>query len=245
MKLQVLKENTEDPAAGSVPAPVGESASADALLPWIFERFAGQRIVMTSQFGMEGCALIDMLAQHAKGLKVISIDTEFFFPETYQLRDRLIRKYKNIEFVGVTPELSPEQQALVHGDELWKRNPTQCCLMRKVEPLKRVMQDVDVWVTALRRSQSKTRANIKKVEWDWQYQVIKINPLAEWSRDEVYAYVKKNGVPYNPLHERGYPSIGCVQCTERVEGASATDYSRGGRWSAFEKTECGLHGDGI
>lgn len=245
MELQILPtEPANDPPNGPHD-PVGESATAETLIPWVFERFADQRVVMTSQFGMEGCALIDMLARHANGLKVVSIDTEFFFPETYQLRDRLIRRYKNIDFVGVTPALSPEQQAVVHGDELWKRNPAQCCMMRKVEPLRRVMQDVDVWVTALRRSQSKTRAKIKKVEWDWQYQVVKINPLAEWSRDDVYAYVKQHDVPYNPLHERGYPSIGCVQCTERVAGASATDYSRGGRWSAFEKTECGLHGDGI
>ena len=107
------------------------------------------------------------------------------------------------------------------------------------------MRGVDVWVTALRRGQSATRAGLKRVEWDWNYQVVKLNPLADWTRPQVWEYIQANNVPYNPLHKEGYPSIGCTHCTVRVEGSRPDQYTRSGRWNGTEKTECGLHGYGI
>jgi len=234
-------ESREPPAQKAI----RENAPTDAFIGWIFERFARQRIVATTQFGMEGCALIHMLARHAPHLTLVYIDTGFFFPETYALRDKMIRTYQNVSFISAGAEMTPEAQAARHGSELWKRDAARCCMIRKVEPLREVMRDADVWITGLRRSQSPTRANIGKIEWDWQCHVLKINPLAEWSRRQIWDYVRKNNVPHNPLHQEGYPSIGCMQCTRRVEGATVTDYSRDGRWSGTKKTECGLHGDGI
>jgi phosphoadenosine phosphosulfate reductase len=105
-----------------------------------------------------------------------------------------------------------------------------------------VMAELDVWITGLRRSQSSARAGIRVIDWDWKYQVLKVSPIANWERSDIWEYVKANDVPYNELHERGYPTVGCTHCTTAVEGAKAGDYSRAGRWSTSEKTECGLHG---
>jgi phosphoadenosine phosphosulfate reductase len=245
MHLQISPALPADSTGPPAPSAIREDAPTDALIAWIFERFAKQRIIATTQFGMEGCALVHMLAHHAPHLTLVYIDTGFFFPETYALRDKMIRSYQNVSFISGGTEMTPEAQATRHGPELWKRDPAQCCMMRKVEPLRAVMRDVDVWITGLRRSQSPTRANIGRIEWDWQYQLLKINPLAEWSRQQIWDYVRENDVPHNPLHKAGYPSIGCMQCTQRVDGATVTDYSRDGRWSGTGKTECGIHGDGI
>ena len=105
-----------------------------------------------------------------------------------------------------------------------------------------VMTETDVWITGLRRSQSVTRANLRLVEWDWRYQVLKVSPLVKWEREKIWEYIQKHDVPYNKLHEQGFPSVGCTHCTKRVEGSSIGEYSRKGRWASMEKTECGLHG---
>ncbi len=226
-------------------AEISEASPTEVLIPWIMQRFAHQRIVITTQFGMEGCALIDMCARHTTKLKVAYLDTMFFFRETYELRDRLAARYPHVLFVNRGTDLTPEQQAEQYGPELWKRDPDLCCKLRKTDPMTAVMGEVDVWITGLRRSQSATRASLRVIEWDWRYKVLKVNPLAASSRRQIWQYIKANDVPYNVLHERGYPSVGCTHCTSRVEGASPEDYTRSGRWSGMEKTECGLHGDGI
>ncbi len=141
--------------------------------------------------------------------------------------------------------MTPEEQAAIHGDELWKRDPNLCCRIRKVDPMRAALADVDVWITGLQRSQSATRANIRVVEWDWKYQILKVSPLAGTDRAWIWEYIRRNQVPYNELHERGYPTVGCTHCTKPVEGMEIGKYSREGRWAGFEKTECGLHGDGI
>jgi phosphoadenosine phosphosulfate reductase len=243
MELQVL--STEPGTPKITDDQIREDTPTATLIPWIVDRFGRQRLVLTTQFGMEGCALIHMFSRHARHLTVVYIDTGFFFPETYQLRDRLIQRYPHISFVNCGTQQSPEAQAIEHGPELWKSNPALCCVLRKVEPMRNVMTEFDVWVTGLRREQSKSRANIRVIEWDWQYRVLKINPLANWSREQIWDYVQANHIPFNPLHEQGYPTLGCVQYTQQVEGAKPSDYSRDGRWSAFDKTECGLHGAGI
>ncbi len=220
-------------------------STAGDVISWVLERFSGQRIVITTQFGMEGCALIDMCARDSRLLRVVYVDTHFLFQETYGLCERMKERYPNVRFARHATALSAEQQAELHGPELWKRNPDLCCRIRKVEPLEDVLREVDVWMTGLRRSQSPSREKIQLIEWDWKFLLLKVNPLAAWSRRDVWEYVQANDVPYNPLHEQGYPNLGCTHCTRPVPGASITEYSRAGRWNGHTKTECGLHGDGI
>ena len=220
---------------------IDEDAPTEKLIEWTLEQYANQRMVLTTGFGMEGCALIDLYAAHEQPLDVIYLDTGFFFPETHHLIDELKVRYPHLSFINRGTSLTPEQQAAQHGDQLWKTNPDLCCKLRKVDPMRDALDDVDVWVTALRRGQGPSRADLRVAEWNDKYKVIKISPLAKWSRQEVRNHVKANGVPYNELHDRGYPSVGCTHCTQAVAGVSPEDYSREGRWAGTEKTECGLH----
>ena len=222
--------------------PISENSPVDRIIAWTLNRFASQRLIMTTSFGMEGCALIDMFARHDVPLTVVYLDTMFFFKETYELRDRMVDRYPHMKFVNRGTSLTPEDQALQYGDELWKRDPDLCCKLRKVDPMVEVMKDVDVWITALRRSQSATRRNLQLIEWDWKYQLLKVSPLLKWDRPQVWEYIQQNEVPYNRLHEQGYPTVGCTHCTVAVPGSKPGEYTRAGRWANTEKTECGLHG---
>lgn len=218
-----------------------ETAAPERLVAWALQRFRDRRIVLTTSFGMEGCALIDMVARHAVPLDVVYLDTMFLFPETYALRDRMASRYPHLAFVNRGTALSREAQAAAFGDELWKRDPDRCCAIRKVEPMRGALAGADVWLTGLMRSQSPTRATLPVVVWDWQYQLLKVSPLATWNRSQVWDYVRRHDVPFNPLHERGYPTVGCTHCTQPVLGSSPGEYSRAGRWAGTTKTECGLH----
>lgn len=230
---------------GPAETAIGESSPPQELVAWSLEKFADRQMVISTAFGMEGCALIDMYGRHGRPLQVVYLDTMFFFPETYALRDRLIERYPHLEFVNRGTSLTPEQQARLYGDELWKRNPDACCRLRKVDPMHDVMAEVGVWIAGLRKSQSAKRAGTRVLEWDWKFQLLKLCPLAHWNRRQVWNYVRANDVPYNPLHEQGYPTIGCTHCTQPVAGSKIGEYSRDGRWSGTVKKECGLHGDGI
>lgn len=221
---------------------ITENTPVDKLIAWTLERFADQRLALTSSFGMEGCALIDMYAAHGAPFNVYYLDTMLFFPETYELRDRLVARYPHVSFINRGTALTIEEQEKQFGPELWKRDPALCCKIRKVDPMYPVMADIDIWIAALRRSQSAARANLRVIDWDWRYQVLKVSPLATWERSDVWAYIEKHDVPYNALHEQGYPTLGCTHCTRAVPGSSPGEYSRAGRWSSSEKTECGLHG---
>ncbi len=225
-----------------VAEPIGETSSTEELIAWSLERFRDATMVMTTSFGMEGCALIDMVARHGRPLTVVYLDTMFFFAETYELRDEAARRYPHLRFENRGTALTPDEQERQFGPQLWKTNPTLCCRMRKVDPMVAALRGVDVWMTGLMRSQSATRANINTIDWDWKYQLIKFNPLAFWTRERVWEYVRDNRVPYNKLHEQGYPTVGCTHCTKPVEGVKLGEYTRAGRWTDFEKTECGLHG---
>jgi phosphoadenosine phosphosulfate reductase len=220
---------------------VGEHAAPQTVVAWMLERFADRNLVITTSFGMEGCALIDMVAQHDRPVPVIYLDTMFLFPETYDLRDRMVERYPHLRFENRGTTVTPAEQARQHGPELWRRDPDLCCRIRKVEPMRRALEGVDVWVTGLMRSQSAARAGLRVAGWDWQYQVVKISPLAGWDRAKVWDYIRDHDVPYNELHERGYPTIGCTHCTLPVTTAAIGEYSRAGRWSGSEKLECGLH----
>lgn len=221
---------------------INEDTPTDDFIAWSLDRFASQNMVMTTSFGMEGCALIDMYARHNRPLTVIYLDTMFFFEETYRLRDRMAERYPHLAFVNRGTSLTPQEQERQYGPELWKSQPDLCCRIRKVDPMFTAMEGVDVWITGLRRSQSSTRANIKLIDWDWKYHVLKISPIATWERDQIWEYVRKHDVPFNELHLKGYPTVGCTHCTQAVEGSRIGEYSRDGRWTGQGKTECGLHG---
>jgi phosphoadenosine phosphosulfate reductase len=194
-------------------------------------------IVLASSFGAEDVVLIDMVQKINAATPILYLDTDFLFPETYETRDALISKY-GIRPTQVKSLLTPTQQAEKHGDKLWERRPDDCCNLRKVEPLTRALNGYKAWITGIRRDQSAARANSQIVEWDPKFGLVKFNPLARWTSEEVWNYIRLHGVPYNPLHDQQYPSIGCTYCTRQVQPG---EDARAGRWSGFGKTECGLH----
>jgi phosphoadenosine phosphosulfate reductase len=210
--------------------------SAELALRWAFDRL-GKEVALVSAFGPEGMVLIDMAAHIQRGFRLVTIDTGFLFPETHQLMAEVEERY-GIAIEKVHPELSPEAQERSYGAALWKHNPDLCCSMRKVEPLRRKLAELGGWITSIRRGQTAARAAARKLEWDAKFGLVKINPLADWTSAEIWDYIRKNDVPYNELHDRGYPSIGCTHCTRAV---LAGEQERAGRWPGLAKTECGLH----
>jgi phosphoadenosine phosphosulfate reductase len=213
-----------------------ESWTAEEVLRWAFSTF-GDHVAMATGFGAEGMVLIDIATRIVPDLRVFTGDTEFLFPETYDLIDRVEKQY-GIRVERIYSARTPEEQELEYGPELWKRNPDRCCSLRKIEPLKDKLADLGAWITAIRRDQTSMRAESKKIEWDSKFQLVKINPLADWTAARVWSYIYKHNVPYNPLHDRNYPSIGCTHCTRAVQPG---EDPRAGRWAGFQKTECGLH----
>jgi phosphoadenosine phosphosulfate reductase len=216
-----------------------EQALPEEVLVWAFERFK-ERATIATGFGAEGVALIDMAVRINPKPDVFFLDTGFLFSETYDLRRRIEDRYR-IEIRRLAAPLTPEEQEAQFGPALWARDPDLCCRIRKLEPLKDALASRAAWVTAIRREQTPERAGALIVEWDYQWRVVKINPLARWTRREVWDYIRANKLPYNPLHERGYPSIGCTHCTRAV---GKDEHERAGRWSGLAKTECGLHTPG-
>jgi phosphoadenosine phosphosulfate reductase len=167
---------------------------------------------------------------------VFYLDTDFLFLETYQLRDACEAKY-GIKPIGYKSLLTPAAQAERYGEALWLRDPDQCCELRKVEPNNRALDGKTAWISGMRRDQSATRKDIGIVEWDSKFNLVKLNPLASWDERMVWTYIMTNDVPYNVLHDRNYPSIGCTNCTKPVNPG---DDPRSGRWAGFDKTECGI-----
>jgi phosphoadenosine phosphosulfate reductase len=248
--MAATSANLSSPSAATSPVPTripppalrfADDASPEHVLAGVFEHFAGQRVVVTTAFGLEGCVLLDFLDRLGRPFEVHSVDTGFLFLETHDTRQALERRYPRLTFTRVLPDLAPEEQEIVHGPALWQRDPDLCCDLRKVRPVDRLLEGAAVWVTAVRRSQSATRAATPIVGWDARHGLWKVAPLAAWSRPRALAHALEHGVPINPLHHRGYPSIGCTHCTRPVTGASAGTDSREGRWSGTSKTECGLH----
>jgi len=195
-------------------------------------------LTLACSFGAEDMVLVDMLMKINPNASVFYLDTDVLFQETYDLRDRAIERYGLRHLTQVRPELTLEEQAAAHGDELWKRDPNACCSIRKVQPLTNILKQYDGWITGIRRDQAPTRANAQVFEWDAKFELVKVNPLALWTSEQVWSYIRDYDVPYNPLHDQGYPSIGCLHCTRPVKPG---EDPRSGRWAGFEKTECGLH----
>lgn len=213
-----------------------DGKSPEEVLRWSLAQFP--RIAISTAFGPEGCALVAMAVQLKPDIKVFTIDTDFLFPESIELREKFVLKYGvNIEVLR--GQVSIEEQNRKHGLDLWQRDTDTCCALRKVEPTERALHGLDAWVAGLRRDQSKSRANIDVIEYYERPEgpLYKVNPLLNWTRKDTWDYLTKNGVPYNPLLDKGYKSIGCWPCTQPV-GADADE--RAGRWSG-QKAECGIH----
>ena len=218
---------------------LAEQWSAEDVLRWAFLTFQDQ-VEMASGFGVEGMVLIDIAARIQPSLHVFTLDTDFLFPETYALIERVEKRY-GISVERLKPALTPEEQENHYGPQLWTRNPDACCNVRKIEPLRKKLDTLSAWITSIRREQTTARASARKVEWDSKFHLVKINPLADWTSKRIWQYLVEHNVPYNPLHDRNYPSIGCTHCTRAVRPG---EDARAGRWSGFNKTECGLHGPG-
>jgi phosphoadenosine phosphosulfate reductase len=211
------------------------------VLRWAWDRF-GTRAAIGTSFQGAGLVIMHLAKSHGLGFPVFTLDTGLLFPETMDLKQRL-EEFFGYEIESLEPDLSVEQQAAVHGPELWKRDPDLCCTFRKVLPLQSRLGELDCWITGLRRQQSDTRSGIGIVELytldeTTGREIVKLNPMARWSREAVWEYVRKHDIPYNPLHDRGYHSIGCWPCTRQSGGG---DNERAGRWLGFQKVECGIH----
>ena len=213
-----------------------EAWKPERVLAWAFNTF-GDAVAISSAFGAEGMVLIDIASRTRRKFRLFTLDTEFLFPETYNLTDQVEQRY-GITIERVYPLNSPEEQERIYGPALWQSNPDQCCNLRKVEPLRRKLAELRAWITSIRRDQTEARAGAGKIEWDEKFGLVKINPLADWSSKQVWQYIRQHDVPYNVLHERDFPSIGCTHCTRAVRPG---EDPRAGRWSGSSKTECGLH----
>jgi len=213
-----------------------EGRPAVDILRWASDRYSPS-ITFATGFGMEGCVIVDLIARAELPIDLFTLDTGLLFPETYDLWRRLEERYGR-SIRPVRPEYSVEEQARLAGPDLWARDPDRCCGLRKMMPLRATLASFDAWVSAVRRDQTPDRADSPVVGWDGRFGLVKVNPLVRWTIDDVRAYVREHDVPYNPLHDQGYPSIGCQPCTTPVMPGEDL---RAGRWRGREKTECGLH----
>jgi len=213
----------------------------EEILAWAWKRF-GPRAAIGTSFQGAGLVMLDLARRHHLPFPVFTLDTGLLFPETLALKKRL-EDFFGLEIEALTPDLTIEEQADINGPELWNRNPDLCCTIRKVLPLRDKLGELDCWITGLRRQQSASRADVGIIEL-YVYDeasgrdITKLNPMAHWTRDAVWNYVRDHKIPYNPLHDQGYRSIGCHTCTRRTGNGEG---ERGGRWTGFNKVECGIH----
>jgi phosphoadenosine phosphosulfate reductase len=212
-----------------------EAMSAEEVLTWAYGEH-GDKLCLTCSWQKQSSVLVHMVSELGLEIPVVELDTQLFFRETYETRDRLVERYG---LSLIRPEvISVAEQHRREGQNLWERDPDRCCHIRKVEPLERALAPYSAWISGIRREQALTRADARKVEWSERYGVVKVNPIVDWDSKRVQAYIVVNEIPYNPLHDMGYPSIGCIPCTRPV--AQGED-ERAGRWSDADKIECGIH----
>ena len=211
-----------------------DGASAEDLLRWADETFGGDYVVASN---MQDAVLVAMAAKVRPGVDVLFLDTGYHFAETIGTRDAVEAVY-GVNVVNVTPEKTVAEQDQLLGKDLFASDAAACCRMRKVEPLGKALKSYSAWVTGIRRVEAPTRANAPLISFDKAFGLVKINPIAAWSDEDMQSYIDANDVLVNPLVHEGYPSIGCLPCTAKpVEGADP----RSGRWAGQSKTECGLH----
>lgn len=213
-----------------------ESATPQEILTWAVQRYA-PKFTMATAFGPEGMTILHMLAEIAPETPVFNLETGYQFKETLELREEVKRRY-GIEVEYKLPELTVEQYEAANGGPLYNRDPDRCCFDRKLTVLRKAAVGFDAWASAIRRDQSPDRATAPIVGWDKKFGLVKISPLANWTKKDVWSLIAKENIPYNPLHDKGYPSVGCWPCTRSVLPG---EDERAGRWSGFAKTECGLH----
>jgi phosphoadenosine phosphosulfate reductase len=213
-----------------------ETADPAVILRWASERFS-PNLTMATAFGPEGMVIIHMLAEVAPHTEIFNLDTGYQFQETLAMRDRVLQRY-GMEVQMRKPDLTVEQYEGFHGGPLYRDHPNQCCFDRKIRVIHRAIAGKEAWISAIRRDQSPDRAKAPMVGWDKKFGLVKVNPLAHWTKQQVWKLISDHGIPYNPLHDQGYPSVGCWPCTRPVLFG---DDERAGRWSGTAKTECGLH----
>ncbi|MFM1651437.1 phosphoadenylyl-sulfate reductase [Brevibacillus sp. B_LB10_24] len=234
--MSIRYESATDKLLAAVNA---ELSATDTMgvIKWAYAAF-GDELVYACSFGAEGIVLLDHISQVKRDARVFFLDTHLHFAETYELIKRVRERYPDLRITMTQPELTLADQAAAYGEELWQKQPDLCCQLRKVSPLAGVLDGALAWLSGLRREQSPTRANVEFVNRDEKFRSLKICPLIHWTWQEIWEYLHAFGLPYNPLHDQGYPSIGCQPCTRAVE---AGEDARAGRWAFSGKTECGLH----
>jgi phosphoadenosine phosphosulfate reductase len=208
-----------------------DALDAREVLAWAVEHHH-PRLAAACSFQKEASVILDLLLGIEPQARFFTLDTGLLFAETYETWRRVEERY-GVK-VEVYEGISVEQQAAEYGDALWARDPDACCGLRKVSPLTQALSTVDAWISGLRRDQSPERAGTRKLAWDEAHGVWKLNPLADWTERDVWRYIVEHDLPYHPLHDQGYASIGCVHCTRPGN-------DRAGRWAGSAKTECGLH----
>jgi phosphoadenosine phosphosulfate reductase len=213
-----------------------ETATPREIIAWAVEHYF-PRLSMATAFGPEGCVIIHYLAQIEPRTRVFNLDTGYQFKETLALRERILERY-GVEVEFIRPELTVAEYEAANGGPVYLSNPDKCCMDRKISLLKRAAAGMDAWMSGIRRDQSPDRARAAIVGWDYKFGLVKVSPLANWTKHQVWKVISEEKVPYNPLHDQGYPSIGCWPCTRPVQ---VGEDERAGRWSGFAKTECGLH----
>ena len=226
-----------DVIEGPAPPIDAESLSAEELVRWASEEH-GDKLCLTCSWQKQSSVLVHMVTELGLDVDVIELDTQLFFRETYDTRDALVERYG---LKLVQPQvITVAEQHRREGPNLWERDPDRCCHIRKVEPLFDALAPYGAWISGIRRDQSPSRAQTAKVQWSERYGVWKLHPLADWDEKRVWAYIAVNEIPYNPLHETGYRSIGCIPCTRPT--APGVE-ERAGRWTDSDKLECGIHED--
>ncbi|MCQ6276256.1 phosphoadenylyl-sulfate reductase [Bacillus sp. V3B] len=214
-----------------------ETKGALEALKWSYSHY-GEQLVYACSFGIEGIVLIDLIFKVNEKAKIVFLDTDLHFSETYELIDKVKARYPSLQIELKKPSLTLEEQAKQYGEELWKSNPNQCCEIRKILPLNEVLSGATAWLSGLRRDQSESRKNTKFINKDNRFKSVKICPLIHWSWKDIWRYAHKQQLDYNTLHDNGFPSIGCKPCTKP---AINVDDLRSGRWTGTTKVECGLH----
>jgi phosphoadenosine phosphosulfate reductase len=217
-----------------------EHAAPQEILRWGVDTF-GDRLAVVTSFQPVGIVTLHMLHDIAPQTPVLTLDTGLLFPETNVLMDEVTDRFE-LNLIRIQPDLTVTEQARRYGSGLWSRDPDLCCHIRKTLPLERALEGYDAWIAGLRRDQSPTRATIPVIGWDARHQAIKLCPFATWTQEMVWTYLHAYDLPYNTLHDQGYPSIGCWPCTRAI---AAGDDPRSGRWAGRAKTECGIHFGGL
>lgn len=217
---------------------LGKTNGAEAVIKWAYEHYQDE-LIYSCSFGVEAMILLHLISNVKPDAKVIFLDTYLHFSETYEVIEDVKQRFPKLNIQFITPPISLVEQEKQYGAELWKTNPDKCCEIRKIKPLEGVLFNTVAWISGLRREQSTTRQHVQFINKDNRFKSVKVCPLIHWTWKEVWDYVKEYDLPYNKLHDQGYPSIGCYPCTKKASG----DDLRSGRWTGTQKTECGLHKD--